>query len=185
MAIFWTEILAFYSADSSKERLYATLGASTIGHEISHSFDVSGSKFDKDGNKKDWWTDEDRAAFEKRSAKLIEYYDNIIPYEGGTYSGKFIRDEAIADMGGLQCILRIAKKHKNFDYDTFFREYARSWAHLTTPYNEYILVISDQHPLSYLRTNVTLQQFDEFLDTYDIKEGDGMYLAPEDRIKVW
>ncbi len=185
MAILWAEILAFYSADSSKENLYATLGASVIGHEISHSFDVIGSKFDKDGNKKDWWTDEDRAAFEKRSAKLIEYYDNIIPYEGGIYSGKFIRDEAIADMGGLQCVLRIAKKHKDFDYDTFFREYARAWEQLTTPYNEYILTISDPHPLAYLRTNVTLQQFDEFLDTYDIKEGDGMYLAPEGRIKVW
>ncbi|MBQ6553684.1 MAG: hypothetical protein IJL89_00500 [Firmicutes bacterium] len=185
ITILWPEIMAFYSKDMGIEELYAGIGATTIGHEISHAFDPSGSLYDKDGSLNSWWTDEDKAAFDNKAQKLIDYYDTIQPYAGAEYSGDLVQGEAIADMGGMQCMLRLAKKHPNFDYDAFFRAYAKAWEMVTYPQTEYYYCLYDEHPLGYLRINVTIQQFDEFIDTYGLKEGDGMYLAPENRIKVW
>ena len=80
--------------------------------------------------------------------------------------------------------LKIASKYDDFDYDTYFRSHAALWVVQTT-----LIVeqgdIFNEHPLYYLRINATNQQFDEFFETYDIKEGDLMYLAPEDRISIW
>ena len=96
-----------------------------------------------------------------------------------------MQTEAIADMAGFKCILKMAEKEDDFDYDRFFRAYENMWARVNTPEDAVRRAYQDVHPLAYLRGNVTVQQFDEFLETYDIKEGDGMYLAPEDRITVW
>ena len=88
-------------------------------------------------------------------------------------------------MGGVKIMLELAKKVENFDYDKFFKTYALVWAR--QPFGaDYIEArASDSHPFNYLRTNVTLSQFDEFIETYDIKPGDGMYVAPEQRINIW
>ena len=93
--------------------------------------------------------------------------------------------EATADLGGMKVALLLAKKVENFDYDKFFRSYAYIW--LTTPIYSYQVAerAQDTHPFNYLRTNVVLSQFDEFVETYDIKPGDGMYIPEEQRIKVW
>lgn len=80
--------------------------------------------------------------------------------------------------------LLLAAEKESFDYDAFFRAYASVWATKETTQMSY-LRCNDLHPMPYLRVNVTLQQFDEFLECYDIKEGDGMYLAPEDRVNIW
>jgi len=88
-------------------------------------------------------------------------------------------------MGGVKCALRLAKKREGFDYDTFFRSYASLWKRLQSKSACLKSVRTNEHPLSYLRVNVTVQQFDEFYETYGIQPGDGMYLAPEDRIAVW
>ena len=91
----------------------------------------------------------------------------------------------MADMGGLKCMLAIASERENFDYDSFFLAYARSYRSV---YDHQILrqiAAADSHPLDYLRVNAVLIQFDEFQQTYQIREGDGMYLAPEDRVTVW
>ncbi|MER2152186.1 MAG: M13-type metalloendopeptidase [Candidatus Limivicinus sp.] len=87
-------------------------------------------------------------------------------------------------MGSLKAILRIAKEMENFDYDALFRSLGAVWAsrgNLQQAYDQ----LRDEHPMGYLRVNCTLQQFDEFLNFYGIKEGDGMYLAPEDRVAIW
>ncbi len=176
---------ATYRSDMTIEEKYGALG-SVIGHEISHAFDTNGAQFDSDGNVKDWWTEEDYTAFSERATKLVQYYDNVIAFDDGTpYKGQLVQTEAIADMAGLKCMLTMAKKVEGFDYDKFFRSYEYMWARTGTLAAMQSAVLSDSHPLHYLRGNVTVQQFDEFLDTYDIKEGDGMYLAPEDRIAVW
>ena len=88
-------------------------------------------------------------------------------------------------MAGVKSLLAIANKKDNFDYKLFFEHYAKIWKRLSTREFEYMCLTKDVHPLHYLRTNVTVQQFDEFYDTFDIQSGDGMYLAPQDRINVW
>ncbi|MCR4646793.1 MAG: M13 family metallopeptidase [Oscillospiraceae bacterium] len=180
----WTQGVSYYP-DMTVEELYATMGY-TIGHEISHAFDKEGAMYDKDGNEENWWTDEDLAAFQERNGKLIEYFSTQVePWADAHLDGEFLAAEACADMGGMKVMLLMASKIPDFDYDLFFRTYASS---NMIEYNEsiaYWCYTDDKHPFDYLRVNVVLQQFDEFLDFYGITEGDGMYLAPEDRILVW
>ena len=172
-----------YNSAMSDEELYAKLGT-IIGHEISHAFDRSGAQFDSDGNWENWWTDEDYATFQERNAKLEAYYDAMHPWEGQDFYGSIMTGEACADMAGMKTMLRIAAGRENFDYDAFFRAYAELWLTKETLQRAYA-VINDNHPMPYLRINSTLQQYDEFLDFYEIREGDGMYLAPEDRVNIW
>ena len=174
-----------YNSDMSIEEKYGAIGT-VIGHEISHAFDTYGSQFDEIGNVKDWWTKEDKVAFRDIANKLVEYYDNVVAFDNRIkYSGQMVQTESIADIAGLKCMLMLAKKVPNFDYDKFFRANARLWSRVYTLEKAEAVVLTNTHPLHYLRCNVSLQQYDEFLETYDIKEGDGMYLAPEDRITVW
>ncbi len=175
----------FYRSDMTEEEKLAGIGV-IIGHEISHAFDTTGAQFDEDGNFVNWWTEKDFETFCERAGKLIAYYDTIVPYtDGENYPGSNVQGEAIADMGGVKCMLLIAKEKENFDYDAFFRGYAEVWKEvLTKEYGE-TATYQDSHPLAYLRVNVTIMQQPEFFDTYGIKEGDGMYMAEEDRIAVW
>ena len=173
-----------YNEDMSYEQKLGAIGT-VIGHEISHAFDTNGSQFDKDGAISNWWTDEDYAAFQARAAKLAAWYDGFIPWDGANYSGQQVQTEAIADMGGMKCLLAIAAQQDNFDYDAFFRQYATVWRMQGLPAYLITLVAQDTHPMRYLRVNATLAQFDEFVDFYGIREGDGMYIAPEDRVAVW
>ncbi len=173
-----------YNENMSYEQKLGGIGM-VIGHEISHAFDTNGAQYDKDGAKKNWWTDEDRAAFDKRVAKLIAWYDGFIPAEGMSYSGDRVKTEAIADMTSMKCLLYIARQTEGFDYDAFFRQYAKLWRDQSTPESMKETILMDPHPVHYLRINATLAQFDDFDDFYGIKEGDGMYLSPEDRVAVW
>ena len=176
---------ATYRSDMPIEEKYGALGA-VIGHEISHDFDSNGAQYDENGSLKNWWSDEDKEAFDKRVSRLADYFDHIVAYDDGTPTiGRFVQTEATADMGGVKCMLLMAKKIDGFDYDRFFRAYARLWQRVESLESSEASSRSAVHPRCYQRVNVTLQQFDEFLETYDIKEGDGMYLAPQDRIAVW
>ena len=175
----------FYSPEMSEEEKLAGIGM-VIGHEISHAFDTSGAQFDENGALADWWTQEDMQAFNDRAAKLIECYDQIVPLAGDkNYSGALIQGEAIADMGGVKCMMEMAKNRENFDYDKFFRAFAKVWRSKETLEYEKQLIQLDTHPLDYLRVNMTLMQIPEFYETYGIAEGDGMYMASEERIAVW
>ncbi|MBQ8053784.1 MAG: M13 family metallopeptidase [Lachnospiraceae bacterium] len=173
-----------YSSDMSMEEMYGIIGY-VLAHEMSHCFDENGSKIDKDGKMNDWWTPEDKEKFEERLQKLIDYYDNITVFEGVNVQGKIISAEATADITGVQAIMELAKTKEGFDYDKFFRTYAEAHAFYSSYKRDLSILGDDSHPLDYLRTNVVVQQFDEFMETYDVKEGDGMYLAPEDRITIW
>ena len=176
---------ASYSSDMSIEEKYGALGT-VIGHEISHAFDTTGAQFDADGNFINWWTEDDFNAFLERADKLIAFYDDVVVLDNETpYKGQMVQTEAIADLAGMKCMLKMAEKIEDFDYDKFFRAFEYFWAEVDTIPLLERRIQTDPHPLSYLRGNVTVQQFDEFLETYDIREGDGMYLAPEDRIMVW
>ena len=175
----------FYSEDMTEEQKLGAIGI-VIGHEISHAFDTTGAQFDENGNLSSWWTDEDYAAFMERAQKLIDYYDQLIVMPDGTgYSGTMVQGEAIADITGLKCMLRIAEGIEDFDYDAFFRAFAEVWRSMYTREVELMVASQDEHPLDYLRVNVSVMQFPEFYETYGVAEGDGMYMAPEDRITVW
>lgn len=173
-----------YNPDMSREELFANVG-DTVAHEISHAFDTTGSQFDEKGNLRNWWTDEDLKSFSERADKLSAYYDNIEPFQDTFCVGSQIEGEAIADLVAIKILLRIAARDPDFDYDKFFRAYAETWRTITTAKSEYYALSQDSHPLPYLRVNAVVQQFDEFYDTYGVKKGDGMYLAPEDRLEVW
>ena len=173
-----------YNPDMSREELFANVG-DTLAHEISHAFDTTGCQFDEKGNLRNWWTEEDLKAFNERADKLSAYYDNIEPFQDTFCVGSQIEGEAIADLVAIKILLRIAARDPDFDYDKFFRAYAETWRTITTAKTEYYVLSQDSHPLPYLRVNAVVQQFDEFYDTYGVKKGDGMYLAPEDRLEVW
>lgn len=175
----------FYYSDMPVEELYASLGAFWIGHEISHAFDSNGAQYDLEGNLNNWWPEEDLAGFNERVEKMDKYLDGILIMDEYYVNGSNVDTEMIADMTGVQCALRMAEKEDSFDYAAFFEYYARMNASVSLYSGQLSLIQSDPHPLDYLRTNVPVQQFEEFYTTFGVTEPDGMYLAPEDRVLIW
>ena len=172
-----------YDAEASAEQNLGSIGM-IIGHEITHAFDTTGYLYDKDGILNRWWSKEDEENFQLRANKVSKFYSALTPLNAA-YDGSGVQGEVIADMGGMKCVLGLAKTRENFDYQEFFRAYARIWRTKNSYYMENSLIKTDVHPVAFLRTNVTVQQFEEFMEAFDIHEGDGMYLAEEDRINVW
>ena len=179
-----------YTVDMSREEKLARMGE-IIGHELTHGFDPNGIAYDKNGNKVasednpcGWMPAEDYEAFQIRAQKIADYFDRIVPFPGYRCPGSIVWGEAAADLGGMSICLKIAEKEESFDYDLFFRAHSLLWLKQTTLIGEQS-AIYDEHPLSHLRINTTVQQFDEFCETYSVEEGDLMYLAPEDRILIW
>jgi len=174
----------FYYTDIPAEELYASLGY-VIGHEISHGFDSNGAQYDLKGNLNNWWTDEDLKEFNSRVEKMDKYLDGILIMDDYYVNGSNVDSEMIADMTGLQCMLKIAEKEKDFDYEKFFEYFAEINASISLYSSELSWLQSDPHPFEYQRTNVSVQQFKEFYKAYGVTEGDGMYLAPKDRLVIW
>ena len=172
--------------DASRSHSY-NLGAigNVIAHEITHAFDSSGSQFDKDGNMTDWWTESDRAAFDDRTDKVAKYYSSIEIMDGLCINGELTKGETVADLGSMACTLDIMRGMKDADYKEYFTAYANLWKEKITPEAQESYAMTNPHPPTYMRFNVTVMQYQEFYDTFGIKEGDKMYIAPEDRLKVW
>ncbi len=175
----------FYSRDQSLEENLG-FGGAVIGHEIGHAFDSTGYQYDEVGIHNNWWEREDIDTYELRVDKLVKAYNVLHNYHtGSAIAGSKLSGEAIGDMVGIKSDLIIASHQESFDYEKFFESYAWLWRQKASfLYLENIYKI-DPHPASFLRVNMTLAQFDEFVETYDLKEGDGMYIAPEDRVAVW
>lgn len=173
-----------YREDMSDAELYATVGY-LVGHEISHAFDSSGSQFDKEGNYKEWWTSQERKDFNKLVDKLDTYLSSIEIGDGYFLNAENTHGELMADYTGIQCMLKMAERKENFDYDLFFKTFARVHASIRVRSYEVFTILNDPHPSGYLRINIVVQQFEEFYQTYGVKEGDGMYLAPADRVLIW
>ena len=174
-----------YAPELSREEKLAGI-FTIIGHEITHGFDKTGSQYDKEGKKNSLLPYEDQKAFNDLNDNVALYYSTLSPYPAsGLYKGAQVNAEATADMGGLKVTLYLASKIPGFDYDRYFRSFARVWRTNVPLETEKQYFTGDVHPLSFYRVNVGVQQFDEFYDTYGVQEGDGMYLAPDKRIKVW
>ena len=179
-----------YRPDMPKEEKLALIGQ-IIGHELTHGFDPNGIRYDKDGNMVitdekpyGWMPKEDYQAFMVRAQKIADHFDNIRPFPYASCPGNLQWGEAAADIGGVTIGLDIAAKIEGFDYDRYFRTYSGLWRRQSTLSRERSDIYGD-HPLDHLRINVTLQQFDEFLETYGVPESGAMYLKPQDRFMIW
>ena len=178
----------FYDKDASLSQNMGAIGL-VIGHEITHAFDTTGSQYDKDGNLNNWWTDEDRAAFREKTQAVGARYSSYSTVEGYQVNADLTIGETVADLGGasaaLQVLQNAEEEGETVDYREFFEANARIWFRILTKDNAISRLKTDPHAPVYLRVNVSLPQFDEFYEAFDVKEGDPMYTAPEDRLSVW
>lgn len=154
-----------------------------IAHEISHAFDSIGSEFDEKGNFKSWWTNSDKSAFENVCKQTVEEY-NCITIGKHQVNGELTLDENLSDLAGMSCLIGLLE-NSGGQLDVFFRSYARTWRTKTTDeYDEYAFS-TDVHAPAKARVNRVLSNFDTFLDYYEIKDGDGMFIPAERRISIW
>lgn len=174
----------FYDKNASFEANLGAIG-STIAHEITHMFDDGGAQYDSTGTVRNWWADSDFAHFKDLCKKAEEFYDGYEAAPGIPADGKGSLSENISDIGGVACGLEVLSTMKNPDYDAFFRSFTRQWLRTGNYETLAELAQSDQHAPNNLRVNRVLSNFSEFFDTYGIESGDGMYVAPEDRIVIW
>lgn len=173
----------FYDLHQSSSANYGGIGA-VIAHEISHAFDSNGASFDEHGSLNNWWKPEDYEAFQERTQKVIEQFDGQDSY-GAKVNGKLTVSENIADLGGIAAALEAAKKEADFSAEEFFTNFARIWRMKARPEYMQMLASVDVHAPGKLRTNIQLPNFDDFFTTFDIKESDGMWRKPEDRVIIW
>lgn len=173
----------FYSPDASYGANLGGIGV-VIGHEISHAFDPNGSQYDKDGNMKNWWTAGDYAMFQQKAAAFAPYYSRYEVGEGLYENGALVANEAIADCGGLSVATEIAGGDENTLRD-LYRNFAAIFASKMTPQLLLQSVQTDPHPIMQARVNGALSATDSFYEAYDVEDGDGMYVAPEQRVKLW
>ncbi len=170
-----------YRKDMSDMELLGSLG-SIIAHEISHGFDFFGSQFNDQGIGESILNDADLEAFLARVRKIVDYFDSIEVLPGVYCSGNNLKMENTADLMGLLAAAKLAGSDPSNDLDAFFRSFARLYS-AAFPYNIMIVLNTmDTHAARYLRVNVPLQMCPEFVKTYGIQEGDGMYVSPENRL---
>ncbi len=155
-----------------------------IAHEITHAFDSTGARFDENGNVKDWWKESDYKEFELLCEKVVDSYDGIESIPAVRNNGRLTLNENIADLGAMECITDIATE-KNLDLKKVYSATAKAWA--TTSTREYVSFMSeiDTHSGEKIRINHVLKNIDEFYEVFEIVENDGMYIPPEERVKVW
>lgn len=185
----------FYDYKADEAVNYGGIGA-VIGHEISHAFDDSGSRFDANGNLANWWTETDLKNFTERGDKLAEQYSKIEVLDSVYINGKFTLGENIGDLGGvlgaydgLQRFFNENGRPDNIDGFTpeqrFFMSWATVWRTMSRDEALRNQVKTDPHSPGMVRATQPLLNIDAFYEAFDIKEGDGMYLAPEDRVRIW
>ncbi|MGT2744499.1 M13 family metallopeptidase [Streptococcus phocae subsp. phocae] len=173
----------FYSIEQSSSANYGGIGA-VIAHEISHAFDTNGASFDEYGSLNNWWTEADYAAFKERTDKVVAQFDGLKSH-GATVSGKLTVSENVADLGGVACALEAAQAEADFSAKDFFINFATIWRMKAREEYMQMLASIDVHAPAELRTNVTLTNFEEFHQTFNIKAGDPMWRDPKDRVIIW
>ncbi len=182
-----------YKADAAVN--YGGIGA-VIGHEISHGFDDSGARFDAEGNLNNWWTDKDLEQFEDLGSELAEQYSAIEVLDSVYINGKFTLGENIGDLGGVNAAYDGLQIHLNengnpgeIDGFTPEQRFFLSWATVwRTKMREEALrnrIKTDSHSPGMYRAYVPLQNIDAWYGAFAIKEGDAMYIKPENRVRIW
>jgi len=179
--------LPFYGLDTFEENM-ACIGV-IIGHEVTHAFDDQGCRYNADGILCDWWQEDDNIAFKDR-AQVVEKHYSRLTFMGKSVNGSLTLGENIADIGGLKLALWVLKEHYGEGinteiYDRFFRAYADLWKFVITEQFAHQMLITDVHSPAQIRINGALSHIPEFYTTYNVCEGDGMYIPPEERMTIW
>jgi putative endopeptidase len=188
--------LPFFDETRDPAANYGAIGA-VIGHEIGHGFDDQGSQYDGDGKLTNWWTDDDRAAFEARTAALVSQYDALEPRQlpGHHVNGALTIGENIGDLGGLS----IAWKAYLLSLDggeppvvdgftaaeRFFLGWAQAWRTKLRDEEALRLLSIDPHSPAEFRCNQIVRNIDVFYDTFGVTTQDALWLDPEDRVTIW
>jgi putative endopeptidase len=186
----------FFTADADDAVNYGGIGA-VIGHEIGHGFDDQGSQFDGTGELRNWWTEDDRKAFEALTGRLVAQYDALSPSAapGHTVNGKLTLGENIGDLGGLT----IADKAYHLSLDgqeppvldgltgeqRFFASWAAGWRQVIRPEEAIRRLATDPHSPNEFRTNAIARNLDSFHAAFSVSEEDGMWMPPEERVSIW
>ncbi|MBD1391381.1 hypothetical protein IC617_18290 [Neiella sp. HB171785] len=184
----------FFDMEADDAVNYGGIGA-VIGHEIGHGFDDQGSKYDGDGNLRNWWTDADREAFEARTSRLVEQYNGYFPFEDAHVNGEFTLGENIGDLGGLSVAYKALQLSLNgqpgevIDGLTSDQRFFIGWSQVwRRNYREEELrqrLVTDPHSPSHYRVIGVVSNIPEFYEAFDVKETDEMFIAPENRVKIW
>lgn len=194
--VFPAGILAFpfFDKDADDAVNYGGIGG-VIGHEMTHGFDDQGSKYDADGNLKDWWTEEDTKQFQAKTGVVVDQFNNYTVLDSVHVNGQLTLGENLADLGGLAIAYEAfqkteqAKSGEKIDGLTpnqrFFLSWAQVWRANTRDEELANRIITDPHSPVEWRTNGPLSNMTEFYEAFDIKQGDNMWRPDSLRAKVW
>jgi putative endopeptidase len=184
----------FFNMEADDAVNYGAIGA-VIGHEIGHGFDDKGSTFDGDGVLRNWWTDEDRTEFEKRTGALIAQYDAFKPFDDLAVNGEFTQGENIGDLGGITIGLLAYKMSLGGEeppvIDGFtgvqrvFLGFGQIWRGIIRDEELRRRIATDPHSPAIYRTNGPVRNVPEWYEAFAVEETDALYLAPEERVKIW
>ncbi len=186
----------FFTAEADDAVNYGGIGA-VIGHEIGHGFDDQGSQFDGKGELRNWWTEDDRKAFEALTGRLVDQFDALSPYAapGHNVNGKLTLGENIGDLGGLT----IAHKAYRLSLDgqepqvldgltgeqRFFASWAAGWRQVIRTEEAIRRLATDPHSPNEFRTNAIAKNLDSFHAAFGVTEEDGMWMPPAERVSIW
>ena len=184
----------FFDMQADDAANYGAIGA-VIGHEISHGFDDQGSQFDADGALRNWWTDADRAAFNRLGEQLVAQYEGYEPLPGKKLNGRLTLGENIADLSGLQIAHKAYVKSLRGQpapvidgltgEQRFFFGWAQAWREKARENRILQLLTTDPHSPPVFRANGAAINHDGFHEAFGTQEGDGMHKPPAQRIKIW
>ncbi|WP_334048377.1 M13 family metallopeptidase [Alteromonas gracilis] len=183
----------FFDPNADAAVNYGAIGA-VIGHEMGHGFDDQGSKSDANGIQRNWWTDADRAAFEEKADMLAEQYSQYEPIEGNFVNGRNSLGENIGDVGGLAMAYHAYKLSLNGEEapvidgltgdQRFFLAWAQVWKEKRTEESMLNQLRAGTHAPGRYRAQAP-RNHDAWYEAFDVKPGDALYLAPEERVRIW
>lgn len=184
----------YFDKDADDALNYGAIGV-VIGHEMTHGFDDSGRQYDKDGNLKDWWKEEDAEKFKVLADGLAAQFDEVEVLPGVHANGRFTLGENIADQGGLRVAMTAYLNSLNGEEapvidgltaaERFYLAYAGLWANNIRDEEIARLTKSDPHSLGRNRVNVSLRNIAPFFEAFGISDGDAMYRPEEERVVIW
>ena len=184
----------FFNLEADDAVNYGGIGA-VIGHEMGHGFDDQGSKYDANGNLRNWWTEADLAIFQASAKNLVSQYNDYEVFDDLTVNGELTLGENIGDLSGVTIAYRAYKaslKGKEAPVidgltgdERFFMGFAQVWRSKKVEKTLRNQVATDPHSPSEFRALGSLSNMPEFYQTFNVTEGDDMYIAPEKRVKIW
>ncbi|GLS27221.1 M13 family metallopeptidase [Marinibactrum halimedae] len=184
----------FFDLNADDAVNYGAIGG-VIGHEMGHGFDDQGSRYNGNGELKNWWKDQDLSAFKSRTKLLVNQYAAFEPEDGLFVNGELTLGENIGDLSGLTIA------HKAYELSLkneeapvldglsgeqrFFFGWAQAFSAKYTPERLRNMIKTDPHSPAQYRVNGVVRNMPEFIEAFDVKESDGLYLPENERVKIW